>query len=242
MASTRTVVAAEGGTVDPDSPLANARRLAEELRFEEAVVEYQRFLAQPELPTAERARATFELAFIQLVLGDERSAQMRAQEALELDPSLRLPDDAPAREQKFFKAMRADFESRTRLEVLPPGDPDAPQRIRARLVDPRKKAHAVMLRHALSANGPYFGQRMNCVGEICEAEIPLPRDTQALSVWYYVEANDAEGNTIARSGNTTTPLRVSIVARDPWYRSPWVYAGGAAAIVAAAAVFFVASE
>lgn len=236
--------AAEGGAAedaDAETALENARRLSDELRYEEAVVEYQRFVASPDRPTADRARALFELGFIHLVLGDERSAELRATEALELDPSLRLPPDAPSRELKFLEKMRQSFDARTRLEVLPPDNPDAPQRIRARLEDPRKSARTVMLRHALAATGPYFGQRMRCAGELCDAEIPLPKDTRTLTVWYYVEANDGEGNTVARAGSTTAPLRVSIVDKEPWYRSPWIYAGGAAAVIGAAAIFFVAS-
>lgn len=222
-------------------PLRNAQRLTGELRYEEAVVEYQRYLALPDRPIAERARALFELGFIHLVLGDERNAHSRAFEALELDPSLRLPSGAPAREEKFLQSMRQAFEARTRLEVLPPENPDAPQRIRVRLVDPGKAAHSVLLRHSIASNGPFWGQPMRCVGGQCEAELPIPRDSRGLTVWYYAEANDALGNTVARSGDPESPLRVSIVSRSPWYQSPWIYAGGAAVVVAAAAVFYVAA-
>ena len=45
--------------------------MAEQLRYEEAVVEYQRYLATPDRPIAERANALLELGFVHLVLGDQ---------------------------------------------------------------------------------------------------------------------------------------------------------------------------
>lgn len=222
-------------------PLQNAERLANELRYEEAVVEYQRYLALPDRPVGERARALFDLAFIHLVLGDELSARQRAFTALELDPTLRLPSDAPSRQQDFLQSTRQQFESRARVEVLPPENPDAPERIRARLVDPKGKAHTVLLRHALGPQGPFWGQQMICSEALCTAEIPSGSTSRSMTAWYYVEVNDAQGNTLATGASPDAPLRVSVVRRAAWYESPWVYAGGAAAVIGAAAVFFVAS-
>ncbi len=221
-------------------PLDNARRLSGELRYEEAVVEYQRFLALPDQPVSNRARALFELGFIHFVLGDERTGQARAYEALELDPSLRLPSDAPARQVRFFESMRQKFEGRTRLEILP-GDAAQAQRVRARLVDPSGEARTVLLRHALSAEGPWWAVSMRCSEGLCQAEIPAAKGAEGFTAWYYVEANDAEGNTVARGAGPQAPLRLSVVTREPWFRSPWVYAGGAAAVIGAAAVFYAAS-
>jgi hypothetical protein len=222
-------------------PLENARRLAGELRYEEAVVDYQRYLALPDKPVAERARALVELGFIHFVLGDERTGQQRAFEALELDPSLRLSPEAPARQVRFFESMRQRFETRTRIEILPGQDASAPQRVRARVVDPLDQARSVLLRHALAAEGPFWGLAMRCEGELCTGEIPGAAGAEAFTAWYYVEANDAEGNTLARGAGPQAPLRISVVTREPWYRSPWVYAGGAAAVVGAAVIFYAAS-
>ena len=204
-------------------------------------MEYQRYLALPDKPVAERARAIFELGFIHFVLGDERTGQQRAFEAMELDPSLRLGSDAPARQVRFFETMRQRFDSRTRIEVLPGDDPSLPQRVRARVVDPLGQARTVLLRHALSADGPWWSVAMHCEGELCAGEIPAAEGALGFTAFYFVEANDAEGNTVARGASPEVPLRLSVVRREPWYRSPWVYAGGAAVVVGAAAVFFAAS-
>jgi len=235
------VSAPEAEAEAPD-PLAHARRLSGELRYEEAVVEYQRYLGMSGRPVAERARALIELGFIHLVLGDERNAQARAFEALELDPSLRLPSEAPSRLGRFLSSMREQFEARTVVEVLPPEDPDAPQRIRARIGDRGGRVAQVLLRHAMGSEGPYYAQQMRCEGAVCVGEIPPPRDAAAYTAWYFVEANDAEGNTLARGASPSAPLRVSIVNKAAWYANPWVYAGGAAALVGGAAVFFAVSS
>src|SRR5438105_11980988 len=98
----------------PDT-LASARKLADALRYEEAVVEYQRYLGgAADQPVHERAQALFELGFIHLVLGDEVTAQARATEALELEPSLQLPSSAPARQVDFLAEVRRQFLTRSR--------------------------------------------------------------------------------------------------------------------------------
>ncbi len=224
----------------PD-PLQNARRLSGELRYEEAVVEYQRYLALSDRAMTERSRALLELGFIHLVLGDALNAEARAFEALELDPTLKLQADEPTRLEKFLGDMRSRFEARTRIEILPPEDPNAPQRIRARVKSPGGLAKQVLLRHALGSTGPWYAQPMRCSGELCVAEIPAPQGPRTFTAWYYVEANDAEGNTVGRGASPQTPLRVSIREDIAWYRSPWVYAGGAAALVGGAAMYFLLS-
>src|SRR5882672_7915977 len=86
----------------PES-LASARKLADALRYEEAVVEYQRYLGVAgDRPVRERASALFELGFIHLVLGDEATASARATDALALDATLSLPPSAPARQVDFL--------------------------------------------------------------------------------------------------------------------------------------------
>ena len=127
--------ATAGPGEDAVSILQHARRLSDELRFEEAVVGYQRYLSTGSRPATERAQALLELGFLHLVLGDEPSAQQRAAEALELDPSLKLPADAPARQVRFLEQMRRELESRVRLELLPRGPEDPVDLVRVRLTD-----------------------------------------------------------------------------------------------------------
>jgi hypothetical protein len=228
------LAAAQSADVPPS--LANARERAEELRFEEAVVEYQRYLGEVGRPVAERAGALVELGFVHHLLNDEVSARQRVTEALELDPGLKLPDDAPAKQVAFLEAVRTEIASRPKLEIAQP-DAEA-SRVRARLSDPYGKAFQVLLRHSLSPTGPFYATRMKCESGTCDARLPPPSGVEAWTAWYYLEANDAFGNTVARAAGPAAPLQLSVVQPHPWYDSPLIYAGGAAAVVGAAAIFF----
>ena len=104
---------------EPEIPpsLSAARRLSGELRYEEAAVEYQRYLGQPGRPSSERAVALLELGFLHFLLNDSSSGERRAMEAFELDAELRLPSGASPKERAFLDEMRQRFRSMVRLEL-----------------------------------------------------------------------------------------------------------------------------
>ncbi|MBK7863618.1 MAG: hypothetical protein IPJ65_34430 [Archangiaceae bacterium] len=212
---------------DSAASLASARKLADALRYEEAVVEYQRYLGGAgDRPVRERSEALFELGFVHLVLGDEVTAQQRALEALELDASLSLPPSAPARQVDFLSEVKRKFITRTRV-TLEPGD--GPQAVKARLIDPEKKVKRVLLRHALSSNGPFYSLEMRCVAALCAAELPSPSQGGDFTAWYFVEALDGRNSTVAAVGDALEPRQLAVVGGRPWYQSPltWGIAGGA---------------
>jgi len=211
----------------PDAALASARKLADALRYEEAVVEYQRYLGSAaDRPVREKSAALFELGFIQLVLGDEANAQARAMEALELDPSLSLPPSAPARQVDFLAEVKRKFLTRTRVSLE---SGTGPQQVRARVVDPEGKVKRVLLRHALAANGPFYSAEMKCEAEVCSAELPAPAQGGDFTAWYFVEALDAKGATVASAADAAEPRQLAVIGGRPWYQSPitWGVAGGA---------------
>ena len=218
--------------------LGAARRLADQLRFEEALVEYQRYLGDPNRPTSERAKALLELGFLHLILGDDVNAKQRTVEALELDPALRPPLDAPKKQLDFLKETKADLESRPHLAILSRTDAELPGRIAARLTDPKRRARSVLLRYSLAPAGPFYGASMHCEAEICVGDIAPPSGASAYTAWYYLEALDGEGNTVAQASSPASPLQVSVIAKSPWYKSPWVWGGGAAFVIGVAAVFY----
>lgn len=221
--------------------LVDARKLAESLRYEEAVVEYQRYLSVGERPARERAEALFELGFIHLVLGDEAIADIRAASALELDPALELPSSAATRQIDFLNKARKDFIARARVRVEPRLDTDAPGLVRAKVADPQKKVKRVLLRHALAAKGPFHSTVMQCEADACTGAIPPPQDSNSFTAWYYVEALDAGQLTLARASSPDEPLQLAVVGRNSWYQSPVVWGIGGAALVAVATVVFVLS-
>jgi hypothetical protein len=225
--------------VEPAGPLASARKLADALRYEEAVVEYQRYLGSAgDRPAKERAAALFELGFIQLVLGDEANAKSRATEALELDPALSLPPSAPQRQVDFLSQVRRELSSRARLTVQARQAGDGPQLVRAKLFDPERKVKRVLLRHALSANGPFWASPMRCSEDDCRAELPSPAQGGDFTAWYFVEALDAKEATVASGASAREPLQLSVVASRPWYQSPVVWGVTGAALVAAGVVLY----
>lgn len=221
--------------------LVDARKLAESLRYEEAVVEYQRYLAVGERPARERAEALFELGFIHLVLGDEANADIRAASALELDPSLELPASAAARQVDFLNKARKDFLTRARVRVEPRLDADAPGLVRAKVADPQKRVKRVLLRHALASTGPFHSTVMQCEGDACTGAIPPPQDTNSFTAWYYVEALDEAQLTLARASTPSEPLQLAVVGGKRWYQSPVVWGIGGAALVAVATVVYLLS-
>ena len=222
-------------------PAEEARKLVADLRYEEAVVEYQRWLADPDQPVNDRATVLFELGFLHTLLGDTVTGRQRALEALELVPELELPQGAAQKQVDFLAATKALVAQRVRLEVLPRSDKDAPSLVRVSLVDPGKRTHRVVLRHALAASGPYFSSAMTCQGTTCAGVVPAPKGADSFNAWYYVESLDASGNTLSRAATPQSPLQVTVVGLNPWYANPWVWGGAGAALVAAAAVFFVVS-
>lgn len=225
----------------PLAELAHARRLSAELRYEEAVVEYQRYLGRGGRPDAERAVALLELGFLHALLEDSVSAEARIEEALQLDPKVKPAAGAPAKQLALLGEVRAKREARPHLELLPRQTASAPGQVHAALKDPRRQAREVLLRHAASPEGPFLATRMRCTEARCEATLTPPADAKDFTAWYFLEALDAQGNTLARSASPTLPRQLSVVSPRAWYQNPWVYAGGATLVVGAAAVFFAAS-
>jgi hypothetical protein len=238
----RVVLAQASAPGEALADLARARQLAEALRYEEAALEYQRYLGRPQRPAAERAQALLELGFLHLLLEDPVNAELRTAEALEEDAWVRPAADAPRKQVELLERVRARLAARPRLEVLPRQDAHRPQRVRASLKDAQGHASQVLLRHASAPAGPYRATPMVCQAGTCEGELPSPPRATSFTAWYFVEALDAQGHTVARAASPLAPLQLSVIEQKPWYESPWVYAGGAALVVGAAAVFFVASD
>lgn len=242
------VLTPQGGAMvlaaqDTPPSLVDARKLADQLRYEEAVVEYQRYLGVPDRPAKERAAALFELGFLHLVLGDEVSARQRALQALDALPALQAAPGAPARQVDFLAQVRREFLTRARITFEPRQGGDAPQVVRAKLVDPDGKVKTLLLRHAQERSGPWFSSQLVCDGADCVGSIPPPADAAEYTAWYFVEGLDAKRLTVAQAASADEPLQLSVVGRKAWYQSPVVWGvGGAALVGIAAVVFFLAPQ
>lgn len=239
-APTLVVLPAPTGTVLVTSvglpqSLMDARKLGEQLRYEEAVVEYQRYLTTPERPSKERSAALFELGFIHLVLGDEATAQQRALEALELDPKLVLPVGTPQKQLEFLERSRKAWFARARLEVKDRLSSDAPSMIRAGLADPEQKVARVLVRFSDKSGGPFASTEMTCRSD-CTVALPSLKGESSFTAYYFIEALDASQATIARAASAEAPFQLIVVDTKPWYQSPWVWAITGAVLVGGAAV------
>jgi len=222
--------------------LVQARKLAEDLRFEEAVVEYQRYLGDATRPARERAQALFELAVLHQVLADQVSAVKRAVEALELNPALQLPPGTPAKQVSLLEAAQKQLRSRVKVDLIPREESEPPSRVRARMSDPDHRSRALLLRHALASEGPYWASPMSCRGEQCVGDLPQTAGASAYTAWYYVEANDADGNTLARAAGPDTPMQMVVSIDKPWFSNPLIWVGGSVLLVGAASVAYVATR
>jgi hypothetical protein len=240
----RAVLAAAGSSLP--SALLEARKLADQLRYEEAVVEYQRYLTVPERPLKERASALVELGFIHLVLADQTNAEARALEAFELDPKVTLPSTAPAKQFDFVDAMRTIFLARPRLELVPRGDPDPPFLVRVKVVDPNHQVARVLLRHALTSTGPFYSTEMTCestTNDSCSAAIPPPEGGTTFTAWYFVEGLSTRQLTLARVASPDSPLQLAVVDQRAWYSYPAVWGiAGAVLVGIATVVYFLAPQ
>lgn len=229
-----------GGLVMAAAPssLTDARKMADQLRYEEAVVEYQRYLAVPDRPVQERAQALLELGFVHLVLGDSANAESRALEALELDPQLSVPSSAPQKQVDFLNRMKKKALARARVELVPRTDNDPPYVVRVKVSDPESRVARVLLRHALTATGPFYSSEMTCADDVCSGSIPPPKDTQSYTAWYFVEALDADQGTAAKVASPESPLQLSVVEQKAWYASPVTWGVAGAVIVGVASVIY----
>ncbi len=223
-------------------PLLEAAKLVEQLRYEEAVVEYQRYLTDRSRPEQERARALLELGFVHMVLGDEANADARTVEAFTLSSNLTLPTTASPRQIAFFKKAKESFAARPQLSMRARLNDDTVNLVRLTLLDPKNKIQRVLLRHANSPDGPYFSTAMDCSrAPECEAAIPPPVGEMAMSSYYFVEALDEKQRTLTQLSSARDPLQMVIVESKSWYKSPvtWGIAGAAMVGIATLIYFLV---
>jgi len=221
--------------------LAQARKLTDDLRFEEAVVEYQRYLGDPSRPARERAQALFELAVLHQVLEDQVNALKRAVEALEINPSFQLPPGTPAKQVGLLEAAQKQLRSRVKVDLVPREEREPPSRVRAKMSDPGHRTRTMLLRHALSSAGPYWASPMTCRGDQCVGDLPQGASS-AYTAWYYVEANDTEGNTLARAAGPDSPMQVVVQIDKPWFSNPLIWVGASAVLVGAAGAAFLITQ
>ncbi len=232
-------LAPEGAPTGAATGLAEARSLTAQARYEEAIVEYQRYLTMPERPTQERAQALLELGFLHTTLGDTTNGDARAMESLELDSKVTSAPGSPAKLNDFLTRMRKRFEARPVLQLAEGDGSAAPNVVNVNFADPEHSVQRVLIRYAEAKSGPFASVEMSCTASGCTGAIPTGTSSKgSLTFWYFLEALDAKQATIARSGSAENPLQLAIVDTRPWYQSPVVWAGAGVALVGIATVIY----
>lgn len=220
------------------APLLEARRLADALRYEEALLEYRRYLSLPSRPARERAEALFECGFLYFVLGDEASGYSHAHEALDAWPALGLSSSAPTKQRDFFDEAQRRHALRVVLAEAPRTATDEPETVRVRLQDTERRVKRVLLRHGLSPSGPYYSVPMACTVTDCQAQIPSAPADGDHTAYYFVEALGEKGQTLALDPSPFQPRKLAVVRPRPWHSQPWAWAALGTAVIAAGAVVY----
>ena len=141
----------------------------------------------------------------------------------------------------LLEAAQKQLRSRVKVDLVPREESEPPSRVRAKMSDPDHRARTLLLRHALASEGPYGSSAMSCRGDQCVGDLPQG-GASAYTAWYYVEANDAEGNTLARAAGPDSPMQMAVQIDKPWFSNPLFWVGGGALLVGAAGVVFLASQ
>ncbi len=217
--------------------LTEARSLSSQARYEEAVVEYQRYLTQPDRPTLERAQALIELGFLYVTLGDTATGDARALEAFEVDSKVTAAPGSSSKLQEFLARAKKRFEARPVLQVADRDGSAAPNVVTVSFSDPEHSVQRVLVRYAESKSGPWASVEMSCLDSRCTGAIPMSSKS-SLTLWYFIEALDARQATVARAATAESPLQLAIIDSRPWYQSPVVWAGTGVALVGIATVIY----
>lgn len=223
--------------VAPDNPyLVEARALAGELRFADAITRLEVAKTVPSLDEAQRREVLELLARCQVAEGRRADALATFTELLEAEPAFAL--DREATSPKILEVLDeakaalypADF---VRLEEVP-----APVGlVRVRVVDPWARVTRLE-RHERRDGGDWQVQDVDRDGPLASFPLVL---SQGGTVDWYVVARDADGLLVAHLGDAQRPHSVSTAKVDAVARAEdssrgrriagWVLVG--AAVVAA---------
>lgn len=219
--------------------LDEARQLARELKFSDAIGRLRVARQVPNLDRTERIEVLELLAKCHVAEGDRPEAEAAFSELLSLEPEHELDREStsPKILSVFDDVKRQLFpDQRVTLieEAAPPG------RFRARVVDPFKRVSAVLLM-VRTGDGPWEANPVTL--EARRLDVPTPL-APTLTVSWYLQANDAAGAMLATIGSAeaprlterpTSPVVSPPLARDETLE-PTKVAGVVASVVALVAV------
>ncbi|MDP1916208.1 MAG: hypothetical protein Q8L14_08175 [Myxococcales bacterium] len=180
--------------------LDEARQLARELKFSDAIGRLRVARQVPNLDRTERIEVLELLAKCHVAEGDRPEAEAAFSELLSLEPEHELDREStsPKILTVFDDVKRQLFpDQRVTLieEAAPPG------RFRARVVDPFKRVSAVLLM-VRTGDGPWEAKPVTLEARRLDVATPL---APTLTVTWYLQATDAAGALLATIGSAEAP-------------------------------------
>lgn len=223
-----------------------ARRLNDELKFEEARAAYEQ-AANVRLASTDEVVAAYQgLGIAAATLGDEAAAREAFLRLLALRPDARLEgsDISPRQRAPFEAAQRFSKDKgplRLEHDVAPSWPIGEPVAVRVDVSSDWLALVAGVRLNYRRAPGAY--QELAATGRR-PYEILVPASPSG-GVEYFLEAVDRHGCPLSTLGSADAPLRVAVVAAEapgaPLHRRPWLWvvvgalvAAGATALVVSA--------
>lgn len=207
-----------GADVGPD--LREGDRAVDALDYQRAVEAFERVTADREAGPAELVHAYSALVRCQVVLGNESSARLAAEQLLEIDPGARLEGGGiPPRVTRFFEDLRRGYQRTTEAlvtVVLPDPIPSGrSMSVSARVTRGRRGVSAVRL-HVQFGEGEapldvdLEARERGWGGRV---QVPATFDPQVSSLRYWVEALAPSGAALGGLGNAEEPMVVAPTGR-----------------------------
>ncbi|HXU02924.1 MAG TPA: tetratricopeptide repeat protein [Polyangia bacterium] len=178
-------------------------------------------------------------------MGDPLAAEAHFKRALELRPSIEIPEPK-GQETAALEAARKTAGGGLRLVQSPPGEAAANQMAKIDVKvegDTEKMVSTLELGYRAAESGAYLTTRAAPPATLA---VPGPTLSPGAHVDYYVRALDEHGGVLAESGSPTLPFRLQVaipleLRREPqrWYQKWWFWTAVGAVAVGTAAVTYI---
>lgn len=205
---------------DAGPDLREGDRAMDSLDYGRAVAAFERVTSARDAGAAELVHAYAALVRCQVVLGNETSARLAAEQLLELDPGARIEGgNIPPRVTRFYEDLRRAFHRTTETVVamtLPDPIPTGrAMEVSARVTRGRRGVAAVKLHAQFGEDEPVVAvdleaRERSWVGRL---QVPATFDPEVSSLRYWVEALAPSGTPLGGLGSEDEPMIVAPTGR-----------------------------
>jgi tetratricopeptide (TPR) repeat protein len=227
---------------------ADALQLAQTMftngQLNDAAGVLDRLLREPDTGRELLAEAYLLRGRVAAGTGDPLAALGHFKRALELRPSLEIPDPK-GQEAAALETARKSAGAGLRLVQSPPGEaaPNQPARIDIKVEgDSENLVAALELGYRAADTGAFLTTRAKPPATLA---VPAPTMSAGARIDYYVRALDEHGGVVAESGTPTLPFRLQVAVpiearHEPprWYNKWWVWTLVGAAAVGAGVITY----